>query len=164
LTDVSGATACSGYDTGNIFDASGSDPATVTGLLANIGFNASSINFSTLYANTGLKLTLSGNTTLSFGAAPTLFGPTFIGIHWGGAGGGRSAVYKLDLSSPASTITIIGQNPGGSSNATLFFTTPYSAAVPEPAAWALMILGLGAVGGIMRRRSAAKASIGFAWS
>ncbi|KQT34833.1 hypothetical protein ASG29_01355 [Sphingomonas sp. Leaf412] len=34
--------------------------------------------------------------------------------------------------------------------------------VPEPATWALMILGMGAVGGAMRRRTAVKARIAFA--
>ena len=35
-------------------------------------------------------------------------------------------------------------------------------AVPEPATWALMILGFGAVGGAMRRRHAVKAKVSFA--
>ena len=34
--------------------------------------------------------------------------------------------------------------------------------VPEPATWALMILGMGAVGGALRRRQAAKTSVRFA--
>jgi choice-of-anchor C domain-containing protein len=36
------------------------------------------------------------------------------------------------------------------------------AAVPEPATWALMILGFGAVGGAMRRRRASAATVRFA--
>ena len=36
------------------------------------------------------------------------------------------------------------------------------AGVPEPAAWALMILGFGAVAGAMRRRQAVKATVRFA--
>jgi hypothetical protein len=35
----------------------------------------------------------------------------------------------------------------------LFYTgTPGLSAVPEPATWAMMILGFGLVGGVMRRR------------
>jgi hypothetical protein len=37
-----------------------------------------------------------------------------------------------------------------------------SAGVPEPATWALMILGFGAVGGAMRRRQGVKANVRFA--
>ena len=158
LSAVTGATACAGYVSGNIFDSSGSDPATVTSLLSNIGFDASGINFTTFYAAPGRKLDLTGQTSLSFSAVPALFGKTYIGVHWGGQGGGQSAVFELDLASPVQTITIVGQNPGGSSNATLFFTTPYSAAVPEPATWAMMLTGLGMIGfGVRRKVSVAYA-------
>ncbi|WP_445190795.1 PEPxxWA-CTERM sorting domain-containing protein [Sphingomonas sp. Tas61C01] len=37
-----------------------------------------------------------------------------------------------------------------------------AAAVPEPASWALMIMGFGAVGNAMRRRSAVQTSVSFA--
>jgi len=37
-----------------------------------------------------------------------------------------------------------------------------AAGVPEPATWALMILGMGAIGGAMRRRQTTKATIRFA--
>ena len=163
-TDVTGASACQGYVTGNIFDNGGTDPATVTTMLGNLGFDASGIDFGALYSNTGLKLSnLNGATSLSFSGAPQLFGDTFIGIHWGGGqGGGQSAIYKLDLTTPLNMLTIIGQNPGGSSNAVLFSTTPFNGGVPEPATWALMILGFGAVGGMMRRRNAVKTSVRFA--
>jgi hypothetical protein len=40
--------------------------------------------------------------------------------------------------------------------------TGLSGAVPEPATWAMMILGMGAVGGAMRRKQAVKASVRFA--
>lgn len=42
-----------------------------------------------------------------------------------------------------------GSSGGGSSGG----TPPPVAAVPEPATWAMMILGFGAIGGAMRRRS-----------
>jgi hypothetical protein len=148
---VSGASACAGYVSGNIFDTNGSDTTTVTNLLSSLGFNASGINYSTLYANPGLRLNLSGNTSLSFSGVAQLFGETLIGIHWGGQGGGQSAIFELNLTSPVNTVSILGQNPGGSSNATLFYTTPYTAPVPESATWAMMLLGLGAIGVAVRR-------------
>ncbi|MCW6533171.1 PEPxxWA-CTERM sorting domain-containing protein [Sphingomonas lycopersici] len=155
-SDVSGASSCSGYVAGNIFSNGGGNPNTVTSMLSGLGFDASGIDFGALYSNTGLKLSnLGGATTLSFGGAPELFGETFIGIHWGGQGGGQSAIYKLDLTNPASVIEILGKNPGGTSNAVLFSTTPFNpGGVPEPATWALMIMGFGLVGATMRHRRA----------
>ena len=157
-SDVSGASACSGYVSGNIFSNGQNNPATVTSMLADLGFDASGIDFGSLYSNSGLKLSnLNGATSLSFSGAPELFGETFIGIHWGGQGGGQSAIYKIDFSDLASVIDIIGKNPGGTSNAVLFSTTPYTpgpGGVPEPATWALMIMGFGAIGATMRHRQA----------
>ena len=39
---------------------------------------------------------------------------------------------------------------------------PSAGAVPEPATWAMMIIGFGGVGGAMRRRSKVRAKISFA--
>ncbi|WP_240047501.1 PEPxxWA-CTERM sorting domain-containing protein [Sphingomonas panacisoli] len=41
----------------------------------------------------------------------------------------------------------------GNQALTSFTVTPATAAVPEPATWAMMIMGFGLVGGAMRRRS-----------
>jgi len=153
--DVSGASACAGYVSGNIFSNGGSNPSQVTQMLKDLGFDASGIDFGALYSNSGLTLSnLSGAASLSFSGVPELFGETFIGIHWGGKGGGQSAIYKIDLSDPTSIINIIDKNPGGTSNAVLFSTAPFTGGVPEPATWALMIMGFGAIGATMRHRRA----------
>lgn len=60
----------------------------------------------------------------------------------------------------------LGIDRGGPNNtyfndSTLFSGT-ISGAVPEPATWALMILGFGAVGGAMRRRQSVAAKLRFA--
>lgn len=53
------------------------------------------------------------------------------------------------------TLTISGMSGGnGSYSGTLSFTPAVAAAVPEPAAWLMMILGMGAVGYAMRRQKA----------
>lgn len=44
----------------------------------------------------------------------------------------------------------------------LFLGAPIFAGVPEPATWAMMILGFGAVGGAMRRRRAVATKVRFA--
>lgn len=150
------ASSCAGYVAGNIFSNGGTNNSTVTTMLSDLGFDASSLNFGTLYSDPGLKIDPpSGATTLSFSGVSQLFGDTFIGIHWGGKGGGQSAIYKLDLTSPTDFINIIGQNPGGTSNAVLFSTTPFNGGgVPEPATWAMMIMGFGLVGATLRHRQA----------
>lgn len=42
------------------------------------------------------------------------------------------------------------------------FVPAVTSSVPEPAAWGMMILGFGLVGGVMRRRSSTKAKVHFA--
>lgn len=66
------------------------------------------------------------------------------------------------------TLKIFGTfNPAGNNSARIAGTLSLTqSAVPEPAAWALFILGFGAIGGTMRRRSSqmrvTKASLKFA--
>ncbi|MBC9031812.1 PEP-CTERM sorting domain-containing protein [Sphingomonas sp. JC676] len=44
---------------------------------------------------------------------------------------------------------------GGWAKITYDYTPNAAGAVPEPASWAMMMLGIGAVGGAMRRRRSA---------
>ena len=100
------------------------------------------------------KLDLEDNgvgTKFSF-VAP-LSGISFLAIHWGGGskndgGAGNATVfYKLDAGSGLSSITA---NFRGISNAALYSTgVP---AVPEPATWMFMLLGMAGVGFSMRRK------------
>jgi hypothetical protein len=154
LSDVTAAIACVGYYTDtNIFSSSSADEGTQSTGLTALGF-VGTPDYATIYANnSGYKDdALNGATSISFSASPTLSGITYVGIHWGN----QSAIYELNLVNPVTSLTIIGQNPGGSSNAVLYST---GGAVPEPAAWAMMVTGLGAVGFAMRRR---RTSVSFA--
>jgi hypothetical protein len=96
-----------------------------------------------------------------------LSGTTYISIHWGGGqpsplpgtSGGVTGFYRLDLADDAQLDTFT-THWGALSNAVLWGTEPCVGAgcdnggnsVPEPATWAMMIMGFGGVGAVMRRR------------
>lgn len=76
-----------------------------------------------------------------------LVGEQILGIHFGGAGEFDHSVtvfYLFNFATPTSSITL---NQDGFSDAILI-----GGAVPEPATWAMMLLGFGAVGFTLRRR------------
>ncbi len=92
--------------------------------------------------------------TLSFDTP--LFGQSVIGIHFGGGNTGfnGTAFWLLDVPFATNTLSYSSNVQKGISNAGLYSTqTP---AVPEPAAWSLMLIGFGAVGFGMRRSQSAK--------
>lgn len=83
-----------------------------------------------------------------------LVGTTFVGIHYGGAGvkgDNATSFFRFDAGAGAG-VDSFDFNRNGLSNAVLFQTGAVSA-VPEPDTWAMMLIGFGAVGGAMRRRS-----------
>ena len=86
---------------------------------------------------------------LTFGS--TLYGQNILSIHFGGAGfyppgtGGGTILYLFDFGTTGANS--IQLNQSGFSNSILI-----GGGVPEPATWAMMLLGFGAVGFSMRRR------------
>ncbi|MXP44600.1 PEPxxWA-CTERM sorting domain-containing protein [Allopontixanthobacter sediminis] len=135
---------------GNLNNDSPEANAARTALWGSIG--GGSIGQSSWIA--GNKLEFAGDfrgQTFSF-TAP-LSGISFLAIHWGGGsthdgGPGNSTVfYKIDAGTGPMTFTT---NFRGISNAALYSTS--GPAVPEPATWAMFILGLGLVGFTLRRR------------
>ena len=81
----------------------------------------------------------------------TLTGVQVIGIHWGGGSGNDdstvgnvTAFYRINFGAGGT----LSPNLRGISNAYLFTST----AVPEPATWAMMLLGFGGIGVAMSRR------------
>ena len=99
--------------------------------------------------NDGFKLeNLNGATTLDWGV--TMYGITYIGVHFGGGrGGGETGFYKFDAGTGLDTV---GLNRPSSSGAVLYDTGDPPPPVPEPMSWALMLCGFGAIGGVMRAR------------
>jgi len=97
-----------------------------------------------------------GGPTIDFGQA--LYGVTIVGFHVGGANGGGgigysgTAFYKFDAGTTG--ITSFTFSMPGLSNAALYMTGS-AVPVPEPATWAMMIVGFGGVGAILRRRRTA---------
>jgi hypothetical protein len=65
-----------------------------------------------------------------------------------------SALMSLELTSGDYEIGMYTNSPYDP-QFTITFDTPVGSFVPEPSSWALIILGVGAVGGALRRRSAA---------
>ena len=81
-----------------------------------------------------------------------LLGQQFIAVHFGSAGGGGGAYnqtlfFQFNFANPTTQVDL---NRMGFSNAIGAFSTP--PAVPEPATWAMMLMGFGTAGFALRRR------------
>lgn len=136
------AATCAGYFAGNVLNQANS--STIAAALSALGV-AYTGNFADYLTVTGLG----GATDLS-SQLGVLTGLQTIGIHYG-AGGGVNALgnvtafYQIDFGT-GGTLTL---NAPASSSVTLFTNV---AAVPEPATWAMMLLGFGAIGFSTRRK------------
>ena len=121
---------------------------------------SSQIEGRTAYAITGISgqinnVAISGLTSSSTSLIPTYYyftdGPTFLngsGVHFD-AGAFRDIRFYAPSATPG-TYLVSGN---GTILANVNATSSAAAAVPEPATWAMMIGGFGAVGFAMRRRA-----------
>lgn len=137
------ATACSGYWQGNL--NSNSREADLNAALDDlVGGNFTPDVVFVDIENTKDFFTESGG-TLTFDTA--LLGDVILSLHFGNAGnefgGDVTVLYEFFFDTPTTSIEL-GQD--GFSNGLLI------GGVPEPATWAMMLLGFGAVGFSMRRR------------
>lgn len=151
--------ACSGYVSKNHLSSSPTDIAIQnSALLTDLGF-AAAPDYKTLMAkDSDAKVSsLGAGGMLSFPIADQLYGETYIGIHWGGPGGGQTAFYKFNFLDAVSSVEILINNPKEFSSAVLYSTEQVP--IPEPTTWALMIAGFAIVGMMMRRR---KTTVSFA--
>ena len=152
---VLNAVDCSGFYAGNLVQgAVGADEKAALldltpSLLTNIG-DAYLVKLDALGG--ALDLTFTGY---------QFYGLTYFGIHFGAAKGATmppgldsqaTAFYVVDFGNTGGNTLHL--NYSGSSNIAVYSTKdkPFDVPVPEPATWAMMIIGFGGVGAMVRRR------------
>ena len=142
------AIACAGYYGGNLISGNSGDIQDQKDAVALLGGTWSG-NFDEAFKLSGSGDLTNGN-QLNFGT--TMFGQTIIGAHYGnvdGDAGNVTVFWLFDFGTTgANYVTLTPTN--GWSNAYLY-TTGNPPAVPEPATWAMMLLGFGAAGTAIRR-------------
>ncbi|GAA4745217.1 hypothetical protein GCM10023264_08230 [Sphingomonas daechungensis] len=155
------AIACAGYFSGNLLNGSPTDvlnqQQAIDSLPGTFQWNG---NWSALANSTNpfyvldtdpntVNPGLTNGNQLNFGT--TLYGLTIIGAHFGNGSvvGNNSVFWLFDFGTTGAQYVAL-DNPQGWSNAALYTTQP-PPGVPEPATWAMMLLGFGAAGTALRR-------------
>lgn len=155
------------------------DPAGSGAVAGDFGFTVSGTGtFTVTFYFTNPYSTAAANGSASFNFDPDIL--IFTGGDFSGGGtfvitpgptGSEIQVDRIGLPSGAQTLTLTGTlndplSGNGNNFARIAGTITLTGVVPEPATWALFILGFGGIGYTMRRRSSkvrvAKASLNFA--
>lgn len=138
--------SCYGRFSGNVLNNSDNDQ--INTALDALGYAGADISYNLVPLSNILSVGTDPGAQIDFSGL--LNGLVYIGIHTGGGGrngvGNQTSFYKIS----ALNLDVITLNPSGGSTATLFVSS--GAAVPEPATWAMMLLGFGFVGAAMRRK------------
>ena len=150
------ASGCAGYFTGNILNGSPTDITNQENAIASLpGSFTWDGNWSGLGTAGNVITALTGTNEIDFGKM--LYGQTIIGAHFGniqdntGHSGNVSVFWLFDFGTAgANYITL--DHTRGFSNAALYTTAAPPPGVPEPATWAMMLMGFGAAGAGLRRR------------
>jgi hypothetical protein len=151
---TSGATSCAGYYSGNLLNGSPTDLANQTTAISSLlgtTFTVDSTLWSSLNTN-GLVVTSLSGGLLTFNQA--LFGDVVIGVHVGNTGTATTptlqdqSVFFLFSGLTGQTSIDLAGLTNGFSNAALYQN---GSPAPEPATWAMMLLGFGGIGMAMRR-------------
>ncbi|WP_114227855.1 MULTISPECIES: PEPxxWA-CTERM sorting domain-containing protein [Sphingomonas] len=155
------ADKCAGYFTGNTFNNSGASVAQQQSAIDSlIGAGNYTVNYNALVSAGNVFSTSTDANAFAHlqTALASLSGNVILGIHWGNVPesgnipyGNVSGVY---LWNSATLGTLNLTSSSGFSDAVIYRATP---AVPEPATWALMLMGFGGMGVAMRRRRSANA-------
>jgi hypothetical protein len=140
------ADKCAGYYDNNQFSNSnvGAQQSAIDLLL---GAGNYTVNWNAL-VNAGLVVSGSDLTALN-NLLATAGGQVVLGLHWGNVPGDAGNVSAFYLWNNATTGSIHLTNTQGYSNAVLYRSVP--AGVPEPATWAMMLVGFAGIGMAMRR-------------
>lgn len=143
-TVVNGAINCAGFYSGNVFSGNATNVATQQAAVSYLGGSFDG-NWGAVPSTTSLT----GGNMISFGQ--TLYGQNIVGVHFGNIAGPEqnvSVFWLFDFGNAgANGVTLV--NTQGFSNAQLY---KVNSPVPEPATWALLIVALGGIGGVMRMR------------
>lgn len=153
------ASACAGYYSKNILGGASDGPDFITDQQNAIDSLPGSFTWDgkwdDLKAAGDVITSLTNGNELDFGKM--LYGQTIIGAHFGnihdstGHTGNVSVFWLFDFgTSGVGHITL--DNTQGFSNAALYTTAAPPPGVPEPATWAMMLIGFGAAGAALRRR------------
>ena len=141
------AVACGGYYAGNLNSNNATDEADLqTALDLLLGVGTIDYEFTEVEGTKDFFDNSGG--ILTFDEA--LFGQQVFSLHFGGAGefdGDVTVLYLFDFGTEGGTSVDLSQD--GFSNG-IIITPP--GGVPEPATWAMMLMGFGAAGYALRRR------------
>lgn len=145
---------CGGYYAGNLNNNSPADEADLqTAIDLLIGAGVIDYEFTAVEGTKDFFDLQNG--ILEFDAA--LYGTQIFSLHFGGAGdydGDVTVLYLFDFGTAGATSVDLNQD--GFSNG-IIITPP--GGVPEPATWAMMLMGFGAAGVSMRRSRRRKAEL-----
>jgi hypothetical protein len=141
--------SCIGWYSGNVLNSNNN--TSINDALTQLGYSGQAISF----ANVPLANIFtpgSGTSIVNFGQQ--FNGTVYLGLHFGSSvsdvdARGNTAFFKINASDLGS-IQINSGYTSGTSNVVVLTSTP-TGAVPEPATWALMILGFAGIGFAMRR-------------
>jgi hypothetical protein len=134
-----------GYDQ-NVLSNNAGDNTTINAALTALGYAGPTFSY-----NNAVNIQGSLNGGLNVNFPGILNGIAYIGVHYGFQGGGETFFYKINATNLDILKLAVGSGGGSTSTATLLAfnaTTP----LPEPATWAMIIGGFGAMGFAMRRR------------
>ena len=150
------ALACAGYFSGNLLNGSAEDRALQASSIATLPggsgiFDGSQAAWDALDPEWKIDAD-NGASPIDFGI--TLFGLNIIGAHFGNAfesdHNNVTVFWLVDFGTTGGKLTLA--NPQGWSNAVLYTPRrPPTNEVPEPATWAMMLIGFGAAGTALRR-------------